>query len=98
MVRITGIRLINFGALRSIIKTNIPMQKIPYKAMKMNDLIQEILFLNDLIPRKTVKLSPMKASIKNVKSMSFICLFFLIPVCIVQAFAPQYHVHTFFNA
>ena len=76
MVRITGIRLINFGALRSIIKTNIPIHKTPYKAIKMNDLIQEILFLNDHIPRKMVKPNPMKASIKNVKSMSFICSIF----------------------
>jgi hypothetical protein len=76
MVRITGIRLINFGALRSIIGTNIPIQAIPYNAIKMNELIQDILFLNDHIPRKMVKPNPRKASIKNVKRMSFICSIF----------------------
>jgi hypothetical protein len=76
MVRITGIRLINFGARRSVIKTNIPTQMIPYKAIKMNDFIQDILFLNDHIPRKMVKPNPMKANIKNVKRMSFICFTF----------------------
>ncbi len=75
-----------------------PIQVIPYKAIKMNDLIQEILFLNDHIPRKMVKPNPRKASIKNVKSMSFICLFFPVLVGIVQAFPAHDHGHTFYNA
>jgi hypothetical protein len=45
-----------------------------------------------------VKPNPRKASIKNVKSMSFICLFFPVLVGIVQAFSAHDQGHTFYNA